>query len=503
MKQILVFGAGKSSTVLIEDLIQQAQKYSWKIIVADHDLQLARSKVKDAPGTEAIGMDITDTVKRDQLIERADLVISLLPPALHLLIAQSCISSGKNLLTASYIDKDIRALQTEIERKGLLFLCEMGLDPGIDHMSAMQLIDDIQKSGGKIRSFHSHCGGLVAPESDDNPWHYKISWNPRNVVMAGRSGAEYLEKGVVCQEPYESLFNPARLVNIPGLGELSWYPNRDSLSYIDLYKLQGVETFVRTTLRHPEFCLGWKNIIELRLTDDTLFYETDGMTLKDFFQQHLEACGFSDWIKTNFTARFEDTRELLEKLNELIVAEKTANDDAKALLQEMMMVNSSGDLEKVSLDDVKEKAARTVAGQMQEANVSLHQLIFLGMNDAQTFINKGRFSAADVLQFILEQKLPLKPSDKDMIVMLHQIRFDQQDVSCLVESSMVIKGEDNVHTAMAKTVGMPLAIAARLILNGELNIKGLHIPIIPEIYQPVLKALEESGIRFEEKILPG
>lgn len=501
MKQIIVFGAGKSSTVLIEYLSHQAKIYNWHITVADADIDQARSKTAGIDHTSAVGADITDDARRNSLIADADIVISLLPPTLHLLIARSCIEYKKNLLTASYIDPEIRALSAQIEADGLLFLCEMGLDPGIDHMSAMRVINDIRKSGGRITSFYSHCGGLVAPESDDNPWHYKISWNPKNVVHAGKAGAIYRRKGEVFREAYEQLFDAGRIIQVPRVGDLSFYPNRDSLPYIGLYGLESTKDFMRTTLRHQEFCLGWKNLIDLRLTDESLQYETDGMSLQKFFQLHLESCGFSDWIKNNFSRKFENTRALLEHLNELIIAEKSGDTATRAVLDEMMLVNSAGDLQKISLEEVKEKAAKTVASQMQEANVSIRQLMFLGMNDDNTIINRGFCSAADVLQFILETKLSLKDTDKDMVVMLHHIGFKQDGIDCIAECGLVLTGEDSRRTAMAKTVGLPLAIAAKLILNGEINSKGLHIPILPEIYNPVLKELEQYDIRFEEKIV--
>ncbi len=391
----------------------------------DADQQAAQSKISSSPNAKGIAVQVEKESQRKQWILDADIVISLLPPSLHYLIAVDCVKYKKSLLTASYVDDKMRTLQTEIEKQGLLFLCEMGLDPGIDHMSAMKLIHQIQDKGGKIYSFTSHCGGLVAPESDDNPWHYKISWNPRNVVLAGKAGATFKEDDRQKQLNYHELFNPENTVLIPGLNKLSWYANRDSLSYIDIYSLQGVKTFIRTTLRYPEFIFGWKHIIEHQLTDEKTIINTDGMSLQSFYQ--------------------------------LFFKEKIID------------------------------------------NLFKQQMIFLGLNDDKTIINKGECSPADVIQFILEKKLALQPHDKDMIVMLHEINYILNNRQHCVKSSLIVNGDDSIRTAMAKTVGLPLAIATKLILQGKMNIQGLHIPVIPEIYEPVLKELEEYDIIFREE----
>ncbi|MBC7827152.1 MAG: saccharopine dehydrogenase NADP-binding domain-containing protein [Chitinophagaceae bacterium] len=498
MKRILIFGAGKSSTCLIEYLGKFLQSNNWLLTVADADLVQAQTKLGGIANTEAITADVTDSIQRKNLIQSAEIVISLLPPALHYLVAIECLASKKNLLTASYIDDNIKSLSKQIADSQLLFLCEMGLDPGIDHMSAVKLIHQIRSLGGSIHSFKSHCGGLVSPQSDDNPWHYKISWNPRNIVLAGKAGAHSKENGQIKHYRYEDLFDANRVVEVPELGYLAWYPNRDSLSYARLYDTEDAHTFVRTTLRDPEFCFGWKNIIDLKLTDETVQYDTDGMTLQQFFQLHFNQNGFSDWIEKQLTARFAQTKSLLEKLQELLAAEEEVDEAKKSELQDFMMVDNAGELMDINIDEVKNKAAATVAGQMHEANLSLKQLFFLGMDDDSTFINKGRCSAADVLQFSLEQKLRLKADDKDMIVMMHELEYSVDGKSHFVNSSLIVQGEDNLRTAMAKTVGLPLGIATRLILEGKIKLTGLHIPILPEIYNPVMKELEEYDIRFQE-----
>jgi saccharopine dehydrogenase-like NADP-dependent oxidoreductase len=497
-KIILLFGAGKSATCLIDYLLKECELNNWQLIVADGNLQLAQSKIGNSTHAKAVSVNVEDTTGRNALVKTASIVISLLPPGLHFLVAGDCVAFEKNLLTASYADDNIRGLQPAINNKKLFFLCEMGLDPGIDHMSAMQLIHHIKDQDGVVTSFKSHCGGLVAPESDDNPWHYKISWNPRNIVLAGKAGAIFKENGEIEKINYESLFDSGRVVDVPEIGYLAWYPNRDSLDYISLYQLESADTFIRTTLRYPEFCFGWKHIIDLKLTTEKEEYDTDGMTLQQFFKLHFDNHGFSDWLEKKLIGKFDQTKQLLEKLMHIIEAEKEANPDEKKLMQEFMMVDEQGRLEDINLDEVKTTAAATVAGQMHEANLSMKQLFYLGIDDEGTQINKGKCSAAEVLQFAMEKKLVLNPDDRDMIVMLHEIEYTVAGKEFKVSSNLIVKGEDNMRTAMAKTVGLPIGIATKLILQEKLTLTGLHIPIIPEIYEPVLKELEQHDIKFNE-----
>jgi len=432
MKRILLFGAGKSATVLIDYLISHAAAENWELTIADADINLVLSKTGNSSYARPLYIDIRNDEERKDAVRQADIVISLLPPALHTLVAKTCIEEGRNLLAASYIDEEVNAVKDLIRSRGLFFLFEMGLDPGIDHMSALRIMDEIKAKGGIIRSFKSHCGGLVAPACDTNPWHYKISWNPRNIVMAGKAGARFLENGNTVTIPYEELFTPGRTLSLPGehTGPLCWYPNRDSLNYLKQYDLPDIKTFVRTTLRHPEFMTGWKKIIDLHLTDESLFYDTDNMSLMDFFKAHLE---------------------------------------------------------------------RTGLGGPEQA-LTHNQLLYLGFGDNETLINKGRCNAPDVLQFAVERKLALQPKDRDMIVMVHEIGYELSGKQEEIKSWLVLEGEDRLRTAMAKTVGLPLGIAARLILNGTLHLSGLYIPSLPEIYRPVLEELAEHGIRFKETI---
>lgn len=429
MKQILLFGAGKSATVLIDYLKSTASRKNWQVIVADADAEAAQAKVGKHAHARAVGVSIENEMERKALVERADVVISLLPPSLHYFVALDCLAFAKPLLTASYVDEKIKALADEIRLKNILFLCEMGLDPGIDHMSAMQLVHRIQNDGGVIHSFFSHCGGLVAPESDTNPWHYKISWNPRNIVLAGKAGAIFKENNSIVQKGYTELFGDCREVSIENIGRLAYYPNRDSLSYIPVYKLQSTQNFVRTTLRHPDFCKGWNLVVEAGLTDEDTIIDTNHLSIASFLRNAF--------------------------------AEKN--------------IQITSPLLRAQFD-------------------------FLGWNDT-THINKGNCPVADALQFVLEKKWKLEDGDKDMIVMLHEIGYSIGNRQYNVQTELVVKGEDHLHTAMAKTVGLPLGIAATLLLEGKISETGLHIPIVPGIYEPVLERLKDFGVMFSEKFL--
>lgn len=423
MNTVLLIGAGKSATVLIDYLVKEAQKKVWKLIIADANREQVLAKTNHSPFAEPVGLNVTNDEERSALIQKADLVISMMPPALHYLVAKDCVEHGKHLLTASYLDDKIKALDEQLKQKGLLFLCEMGLDPGIDHMSAMKIIDGIKTNGGHVSSFKSHCGGLVAPESDDNPWHYKISWNPRNVVLAGKAGAEYKLDGKVVHKDYQQLFTGCEEVKVDGLAALAIYPNRDSLSYMPVYHLDDATTFVRTTLRYPDYCRGWNAVVQSGLTNDT-----------DTLDIHNT--NFKQW-----------SAPLLPFVN----------NENKAMLE------------------------------------------FLGLFDDEIIPATAK-NSADVLQYLLETRLAMQEHDKDMIVMLHEIGFENTEgKKQTTESSLVVKGEDNLRTAMAKTVGLPLGIAAKLILDGSIQMRGVHIPISKEVYEPVLKELENFGISFTEK----
>jgi saccharopine dehydrogenase-like NADP-dependent oxidoreductase len=326
---------------------------------------------------------------------------------------------------------------------------------------------------------------LVAPENDDNPWHYKISWNPRNVVLAGKAGAVYLEHGIEVKKDYASLFKEKHVVNIHDKESftLAYYPNRNSLGYTELYGLQDAHTFIRTTLRYPEFMSGWNHVISLELTDEEPLYETSNLSLKDFFETHLERKGLKHWLDEYLEKHFLQINHVIESI--------------LAQLKELPLAEAS-DSNRTSLIH---KAQQLMANNLHEANLMLQQLLYLGMKDKNTFINKGICSAADVLQFILENKWVLHPADKDMIVMLHEIEYSLNGVPGKIDSSLIVKGEDSLRTAMAKTVGLPLGIAAKNILNGKIKGTGVVVPVDKSIYNPVLKELEKWGVQFKEKKL--
>jgi saccharopine dehydrogenase-like NADP-dependent oxidoreductase len=504
VKKILICGAGKSATCLIDFLLDQAAEFDWQVIVCDADLSLAERKIDGRKTGTAVSIDIEEDHDRNRLIQDADIVISLLPPALHLLVAKECLKEKKHLLTASYVDEDMKALSKEAAKAGVLFLCEMGLDPGIDHMSAMKIIDQIRGEGGTITSFMSHCGGLVAPESDDNPWHYKISWNPRNIIMAGKSGAKYKQDGKMERMPYEYLFDSQRAIKSEELGWLSWYPNRDSTKYMELYGLEDADTFIRTTLRYPEFIFGWKNIIDLKLTDQYQHFDSTGLSYKQFFAEHLARFNATGILADKISNHLSETKRLLQDLQSLTEAEEEARElvepgELGEDLTNFMVVEPDGEIKNIELEDVKKRAGVAVATKLHETKLMMEQLDFLGL-DSEEPVNLGSCTAVDVLQSILEKKLALTPGDKDMVVMVHQIEYvDKEGNRKQVESSLIVKGEDHVHTAMAKTVGLPLGIAAVLILSGRIQLTGVRIPVVKEIYEPVLKELEKYGIRFKEK----
>ena len=403
--------------MLIDYLIAESAANNWKFIIADANKEQILVKTNHSPFAEAVEIDIADDEKRDALIQRAHVVISMLPPALHFLVAKDCVENRRHLLTASDLDTNMKSLANEIRDRKLLFLCEMGLDPGIDHMSAMKLIDEIHASEKKITSFKSHCGGLIAPESDNNPWHYKISWNPRNVVLAGKAGATYKENNEIKKEDYPNLFSACKEVSVDGLSKLAYYPNRDSLGYIPIYKLETATTFIRTTLRYPVYCKAWNAIAQADLANEVKQVDAASLT-------------FKTWSLP---------------INPFV------NEENKLLLEYLGL-----------FDDLPVPAAAK--------------------------------SSADIFQYLVETKLAMEPTDKDMIVMLHEIEYEGGSI----ESSLVVKGTDHLRTAMAKTVGLPLGIAAKFILDGTFTQRGLHIPISKEIYLPVLKELEKHGVSFTE-----
>lgn len=417
------------------------------MFVADASFQLAELKVNNHPNGKAVAFDVNDEEKRNELINSSSVVISLLPPAMHYQIALACLRFSVSLFTASYTSKEIAALHEDALKKNILILMETGLDPGIDHMSAMKELEIIREKGGKLISFKSYTGGLIAPESDDNPWHYKITWNPRNVVTAGKGISKYLEEGNIVEVGYKELFSVREKIFVEGYGEFEGYPNRDSLSYLDTYQLKEVKTFLRGTLRRAGYCSGWNVLVNMGYTDDDSKIVNKEMSFLE--------------LSEKLTGK-KSEKEVIKYLKS-----KGATDD---------------DLERIkwlgcfSTNPIEEEYSSLFS-----KNFSLPSLL----------------TPADTLQILLEKNWKMKSDDKDMIVMQHQFEYDLNGKLLNLISSLVVTGEDESHTAMAKTVGLPLAIAVKLFLEGRIQSRGVQIPIIKEIYLPVLKELEEKhGIHF-------
>jgi len=440
MTNILVFGAGKSSSYLIKYLLDCSLKQFWQVTVADSNLNAALAKIGDHSFGRAVQLDIHEDLLRKRQIGQADLVISLLPPSLHFIVAKDCIELRKNLITASYLSEEIKSLHIDARNAGLLFMNEIGLDPGIDHMSAMKIIDEIERLGADISSFKSYCGGLVAPESDNNPWHYKISWNARNILNAGKSGAHVMDNGIEKKFDYSDLFNQYELIKVPGLGNLAAYANRDSLNYRNYYGLEQVKTMLRATFRYEEFCLGWNTIIQLGLTTEDMKFTDAGLTYYDWFMYVTKA------------------------------------------------VEGNNPSDKIRNITPKEK------------DLVINLIDWLGLFNNDKINLAGEMSSADVLLQRMEEKWKIEDYDKDMVVMRHEFDYARKNIETRLSSTLIVKGEDKTYTAMAKTVGLPMAIFAKLLLTGKIkNLVGVQIPIMKEVYKPVLKELATFGIEFSEE----
>lgn len=441
MKKVLVLGAGRSATALIDYLLQHASAGDYRVVVADAQVALARQKVGGHPRGEAVGLDAANASARRALVEACDVAVSLLPPTLHVEVARDCLALGKHLVTASYVSDALRALDADARERGLVFMNELGLDPGIDHMSAVQRIRHIQQQGGRITAFYSSTGGLVAPESDDNPWHYKFSWNPRNVVLAGQGTAQYLEQGRMRFIPYHRLFEQYRLIQVPGMGEWEVYANRDSLQYQSAYGLHGVETIFRGTIRHRGFCEGWNALVRLGLTDP------------HFTVPNSEAMTYAD---------------LVEAL--------LGNAPHRGSLQERVaqLLNTSVE------------------------SMVMQQLAWLGIFEERPIGLKNASPALALEQLLLE-KWAMQPHDRDMVIMQHIFEYVLEGRQHRLTSTLVAKGDDSVHTAMARLVGWPAGIFARRLLVGAPAPVGVRIPTDPEVYEPVMVDLEALGVRFEEE----
>ena len=443
MRHILLLGAGRSSSALIQYLLNHAAEDTYHLTVNDLSADLAKEKTGNHLCSTAISFDIHNDFLRKTELKKCDLVISLLPPALHIIVARDCVEIGRHLITASYVTNDISALHDESLKKNIILLNECGLDPGIDHMSAVEIINRLKQNGAEIISFKSYTGGLIAPESIDNPWGYKFTWNPRNVILAGQGTAKYIQDGKYHYIPYQRLFTQLETVTIEGYGNFEGYANRDSLAYRKQYGINHIPTLLRGTLRGRKFCSAWNIFVQTGLTDDSYIIDDS---------EHLT---YAMLVESMLTDRNTDESlaNRLAKMCQLPVDS-----------EEMMMIQSTGILD-------------------------------------NTVIGLVKATPAQILQHLLERKWQLKEGDHDMIIMHHLFEYRIQNKIRNLSSTLIVKGENRQITAMAKTVGYPLGIAARLLLKGKINLSGVVIPVLPEIYMPVLEELKRLKIGFIENEL--
>lgn len=445
-ERILVLGAGQSAPYLIQYLLERAEQHDWEVIVADRDMRLAESRIGDNPRGRPFHVDATDPDMVQNLVERAKVVVNFLAPPFQFPVAKQCLELGRHMVSASYMDPRTAALHSAAEDAGVTLLTEVGLDPGLDHMSAMQLIHAIQGRGGVITHFASYGSGVPAPESRNNPLGYAITWNPRNVVMAGSAGAQYLIDGRLKVVPYPMVFHRTWPYEVPGLGVMEAYPNRDSMGYKSVYGLANAQTLIRGTLRYPGFCETWYPVAKLGLPNEQLH---------------------------------------IPKLEERTWAE----------LVEMFLPPGE-------TQDVKLRTARLL--NISPSGAIMQNLEWLGLFSNERTHAQGD-TAATALVALLQEKLRLPPGGRDMVVLSHELKVDYPDEGHRKEritSTLIHKGEPDGMTAMAKTVGLPAAIAARLLMNDAFPRAGAYIPTDPAIYQPMLTELEQAGLSFVEQSAP-
>ena len=438
MKRIFILGAGRSSTTLIEYLIEESKKNDWQIIIGEKEPETALNKF---PNAQVISFDILDaTDARAKLID-AHLVISMLPASLHIHVALICANFGISMLTASYVSAEIKNLSRLFQEKGACCIMEMGLDPGVDHMSAMKVLDQIKSAGHQLTSFETFTGGLLVDDlKTDNPWHYKFTWNPRNVVLAGMGVVKFIQQGKYKFIPYNKLFQRTEVIHIPEYGYFEGYANRDSLNYIDTYNLRGIKTLYRGTLRRPGFCKGWDVFVQLGATDDSYQLEqVSEMTHRQFINSFLQY---------------------------------NPDDSVELKLAQYLNIGMESD--------------------------EMYKLKWLGLfEDTPIGLKEG--TPAQILEHILKKKWTLTGKDRDMIIMWHKFDYLDNGQPKQIQAHMVVEGESQLHTAMSKTVGLPLGVTAKLILQNKLNVTGVQVPTIKEIYEPVLSELESMGFQFIER----
>lgn len=445
MRKIILFGAGKSASSLIKYLLDKSENENLHLTIADLNLELAKKKINNHKNATAISIDIFNEKERRAQIENTDIVISMLPAHLHIEIAKDCILFKKHLVTASYISPAMQELDEEAKKNNLVFMNEIGLDPGIDHMSAMKVLDEIRAKGGKVILFESFCGGLVAPESDSNLWNYKFTWNPRNVVLAGQGGvAKFIQEGTYKYIPYNKLFRRTEFLEVEGFGRFEAYANRDSLKYRSVYGLDNALTVYRGTMRRVGYSRAWDVLVQLGMTDDSYTIEnSENMSYRDF---------------TNSFLPYHPTDTVEIKLRYI---------------------------QKIEQDDI-----------------IWDKLVELDLFNGEKKVGLKNATPAQILEKILTEKWTLKPDDKDMIVMYHKFGYELNGEKKQIDATMVCLGDDQTYTSMAKTVGLPVAIATLKILNKEITTYGVQMPITKEIYLPILKELERYDVNFKEIEVP-
>ncbi len=444
MNSILIIGAGRSATACIKYVLEKAKENNWFVTVADSDPRLADAKVAGHPNGRGTWLDVLKTNDRRELIGRADVVVSLLPAHLHLEVAHDCIKLKKHLITASYVSQEMYRLGDEARDRELIFMGEMGLDPGIDHMSAMRQIADIKSKGRKITAFRSYTGGLVAPESDDNPWNYKFTWNPRNVVLSGQGTAQYLEDGKFKFIPYNRLFEEYRTIDVPDMGKYEVYANRDSLLYREVYGLEGIPNIMRGTIRHSGFCDAWNALVKIGLTDGGYpIVDSGKLTYHEFMEGFINP------------------------------------------------ENTTG--------SVKDRIAQLI-GEDTDSEV-MKKLDWLGLFRKKK-IRVGNATPALILEGLLLDKWKLKPKDKDMIIMQHEFEYELKGEKKKMTSTLVMKGEGADDTAMSRLVGLPMGIFVKLVMEGKITSTGVNIPVMKEVYEPVLDELANYGVVFKDEEKP-
>jgi len=442
MRNILIIGAGRSASSLIEYLLNKSGSEDLHLTIGDLSLELAQRKTKGHPNATAIAFDIFNESQRKEEISKADIVISMLPAHLHFEVAKDCITYKKHMVTASYISPAMQELDDLVKESNLVFMNEVGLDPGIDHMSAMKIIDEIRGKGGKILLFESFCGGLVAPESDNNLWNYKFTWNPRNVVLAGQGGtAKFIQEGTYKYIPYNKLFRRTEFMEVEGYGRFEGYANRDSLKYRSIYGLNDALTLYRGTLRRVGFSKSWNMFVQLGMTDDS------------YIMEHSDTMSYREFINSFLPYHPTDSVEL--KLRHMLNIDQDDNQWDK--------------------------------------------LVELDLFNPDKIVGLHNATPAQILEKILSDSWSLSPEDKDMIVMYHKIGYEINGKKDQIDATMVCIGDDQTYTAMAKSVGLPVAIATLQILNGNITTPGVQMPIYKEVYGPILKELEEFGVVFHEK----